>query len=185
MKNSQFSVLNSQLPRGYKQTEVGVIPDDWEILQVADVVEGRRIPSGVYKDQNLYGKGSKIIKLGDVFALDYFQPDSAQRVVLNAYELLTYRVKLGDIFIALASVKLEGGGKVMLVDQLDEHTAYDHNVALIRTNTLLATSYLFYILKSGIVRKQIGKLATQVGTTFLKASSILALNITIPPTIAE
>jgi hypothetical protein len=29
--NSQPSTLNSQIPEGYKQTEIGVIPEDWEV----------------------------------------------------------------------------------------------------------------------------------------------------------
>ena len=36
--NSQFSTLNSPLiPPGYKQTEVGVIPEDWEEPQLSDL----------------------------------------------------------------------------------------------------------------------------------------------------
>lgn len=46
--NSQLSVLHSPLIKpGYKQTEVGVIPEDWEVAALGDVVEfldGRRRP---------------------------------------------------------------------------------------------------------------------------------------------
>ena len=36
--NSQFSILNSPLiPPGYKQTEVGMIPEDWEVAKLAAV----------------------------------------------------------------------------------------------------------------------------------------------------
>jgi type I restriction enzyme S subunit len=43
MSNSQPSILNPQLPRGYKQTEVGVIPEDWEVkpLKVVSSMNGR------------------------------------------------------------------------------------------------------------------------------------------------
>ncbi|MEK7761923.1 MAG: restriction endonuclease subunit S [Nitrospirota bacterium] len=48
MSNSQLSTFNSQLiPPGYKQTEVGVIPEDWNLRQLGDVVtflDGRRRP---------------------------------------------------------------------------------------------------------------------------------------------
>jgi type I restriction enzyme S subunit len=30
MSNYQLSINNYQLPEGYKQTEVGVIPEDWD-----------------------------------------------------------------------------------------------------------------------------------------------------------
>jgi type I restriction enzyme S subunit len=46
LSHSQLSTINSQLPKGYKQTEVGVIPNDWEILtieQISSVGRGRVI----------------------------------------------------------------------------------------------------------------------------------------------
>ncbi|MEH2429014.1 MAG: restriction endonuclease subunit S [Nostoc sp.] len=171
--------------QGYKQTEIGMIPDDWNVLDIADIVENNRVPSGIYKEKTLYGKGIKIIKLSDVFSLDYFDPAKAKRVVINGNELLSYRVRVGDIFIALASVKLEGVGKVMLVTELDEETAYDHNVALIRANEVIDAKFLFYMLKSNLVRREISKLSTQVGTTFLKSSTILKFKLPIPAVKVE
>ncbi|ODH02161.1 hypothetical protein A4S05_25380 [Nostoc sp. KVJ20] len=171
--------------QGYKQTEIGMIPDDWNLLDIADIVENNRVPSGIYKEKTLYGKGIKIIKLSDVFSLDYFDPAKAKRVVINGNELLSYRVRVGDIFIALASVKLEGVGKVMLVTELDEETAYDHNVALIRANEVIDAKFLFYMLKSNLVRREISKLSTQVGTTFLKSSTILKFKLPVPAVKVE
>lgn len=161
-----------ELKPGYKQTEVGVIPEDWSLKQVQQIVDGSKISSGIYKDKNFYGRGSQIIKLGDVFSSDYFDPNSAQRAELSNDEVSVYRVRVGDIIIALASVKLEGVGKVMLVTKLTEETVYDHNVALIRLIGKFDQRYVFYLFKSNIVRKLIGSKATQVGTTFLKTSTI-------------
>ena len=169
-----------QLREGYKQTEVGVIPENWKLATIKEVVDLNRLPSGIYKDKNLYGHGSQIIKLGDVFSYDYFQPDSAQRVKVSNDEIANYRVKIGDIFIALASVKLEGVGKVMLVTTLSEDTVYDHNVALIRLLKGIEQKFVFYLFKSYLVRKLVASRATQVGTTFLKASTILEFPIALP-----
>lgn len=165
---------------GYKQTEVGEIPEDWDVKPLSDLVENSRLPSGLYKNKSLYGKGTKIIKLGDVFRLDVFQPDLAQRAFLTESEKHSYKVNIGDIFIALASVKLEGVGKVMIVHKLDETTAFDHNVALIRTNDGVESPFLLYLMKSSVVRTAVGKNATQVGTTFLKGSTILGFQLPIP-----
>ena len=170
----------NNLPEGYKQTEVGVIPEDWEVTEIKHLVENNKVSSGIYKDKNLYGKGSKIVKISDVFGCDYFIPEIAQRVQLTKKELATYQVNIGDIFIALASVKLEGVGKVMLVNSLDEKTAFDHNVALIRVIDGINAKYICDLFKSNIVRKQIASQATQVGTTFLKSSTILKIQIPLP-----
>tara|TARA_R110001599_G_scaffold350254_2_gene580022 strand:+ start:978 stop:2399 length:1422 start_codon:yes stop_codon:yes gene_type:complete len=169
------------VPVGYKQTEVGRIPDDWDVVCLNEIVKQGRLPSGLYKDKSLYGTGTKIIKLGDVFNFDEFRPELAQRVLLSEDEKRSYCVEIGDIFIALASVKLEGVGKVMLVTKLDEPTSFDHNVALIRTVDEVNSDFLTYLLKSQPVRKLIGMNATQVGTTFLKASTILGFPLPFPP----
>jgi type I restriction enzyme S subunit len=175
------NAMDKQLiPAGYKQTEVGVIPEDWRSVEINELVENGRLPSGLYKDQRLYGSGTKIIKLGDVFRLDIFDTNVAQRVQLSDTEIKAYKVKTGDIFIALASVKLEGVGKVMYVDELHESTAFDHNVALIRSLETCDSKYLFYILKSSAVRSLVKMNATQVGTSFLKASTILSFSVPIP-----
>ncbi len=174
--------MNEQkIPQGYKQTEVGVIPEDWDCVKLSEIVKQARLPSGIYKDKALYGNGTKIIKLGDVFNFDEFRPDLAQRVLLSEDEKISYRVNIGDIFIALASVKLEGVGKVMLVTNLDEPTSFDHNVALIRPINEVNSKFIFYLLKSNLVRILVGKNATQVGTTFLKASIILGFPLFLPP----
>jgi len=166
--------------KGYKQTELGEIPEDWEAICLKDIVKQGRLPSGIYKDQALYGRGTKIIKLGDVFRLDVFDPSLAQRALLTEDEKRTYEVEVGDVFIALASVKLEGVGKVMLVGELDEPTTFDHNVALIRPTERVSSRFLSYLMKSRSVRILVGQNATQVGTTFLKASTILSFPLSIP-----
>ena len=175
---------NKTTTPGYKQTELGEIPVDWEVAELKNIVESQRLPSGLYKDQKYYGSGTKIIKLGDVFKLDQFNPELTQRTVITAEESRAYKVAIGDIFIALASVKLEGVGKVMVVNLLDELTVYDHNVALIRANNNCCSKYLFYLLRSESVRSQVKMNATQVGTSFLKASTILGFSLLFP-TIEE
>jgi type I restriction enzyme S subunit len=174
-----------EIKSGYKQTEIGVIPMDWEVKKLNYIVESGKIPSGIYKDKRLYGSGCKIIKLGDVFRFDFFKPELAQKVQLSFKEIEAYKVQIDDIIIALASVKLEGVGKVMLIEDLDEETVYDHNVALIRLKNNYSSKYIVDLFKSNIVRKYIASKATQVGTTFLKSSTLLNLEIPLPPTLRE
>jgi len=169
----------------YKKTGVGLIPEDWDVKELGEIVENGKISSGIFKEQSYYGVGTQIIKLGDVFSSDYFEPSLAQRLQINNKEKLDCKVDIGDIVIALASVKLDGVGKVMIVEKLEESTVYDHNVALIRASKNFDKKYLFYFLKSIAIREKVRKLSTQVGTTFLKSSSIRAFPISFPPTKAE
>ncbi len=49
--NSQFTTHNSSLKKGYKQTEVSVIPEDWEVKCIEDVatIKGGGTPSSFNK----------------------------------------------------------------------------------------------------------------------------------------
>jgi type I restriction enzyme S subunit len=38
VSNYQLSINNYQLPEGYKQTEVGVIPEDWDVVELARLI---------------------------------------------------------------------------------------------------------------------------------------------------
>ena len=38
MDNYQLPIVNCQLPKGYKNTEVGVIPEDWEVKELGTVL---------------------------------------------------------------------------------------------------------------------------------------------------
>ncbi|WP_348707967.1 restriction endonuclease subunit S [uncultured Pseudoalteromonas sp.] len=175
-----MSALEQTVPDGYKQTEIGIIPKGWRVSSLSNCLENERIPSGLYKDKNLYGSGTSIIKLGDVFGNDFFKPEKAQKVAATKNEISAYKVKIGDLIIALASVKLEGVGKVMLVDQLKSETIFDHNVALIRFKSNFNPTFMSYMLRSHWVRSLIASRATQVGTTFLKTSTILEFEVPLP-----
>ena len=158
---------------------------EWVEKSLGQTIKNEQLPSGLYKDKGLYGTGCKIIKLGDVFKNDYFKPDLAQRVEVSPEELSSYEVRLGDLIIALASVKLEGVGKTMLVNELNEPTIYDHNVALIRLDEKFNSRFFSHLFKSKQFREQVSSMATQVGTTFLKASSLKSFKLTIPNTLLE
>jgi len=167
---------------GFKDTKIGTIPNEWKVVQLSDILYGNKSKYGIYKEKKLYGTGIQILKIGDVFRKDYYLGEEAKRVTLLEKELISNEVFEKDILIAVASVKQEGIGKVMYVSKLNERTAFDHNVANLRAdNNKCNQKFLFFALKSKIVRKQIERLFTTVGTTFLKASEIDKLLMPLPP----
>ena len=68
--HSQLSTFNSQLnevPVGYKQTEVGVIPEDWELVKldgIAELTSSKRIFEGDYVHDGIpFFRGQEISQL--------------------------------------------------------------------------------------------------------------------------
>ena len=68
VSNYQLSINNYQLPEGYKQTEVGVIPDDWEVLELGEIakLERGKFSARPRNDPKFFGGEIPFIQTGDV-----------------------------------------------------------------------------------------------------------------------
>jgi len=66
--NSQISSLNPQIPEGYKQTEVGVIPNGWNVQAFQDIalLERGKFTARPRNDPKYYGGEIPFIQTGDV-----------------------------------------------------------------------------------------------------------------------
>ena len=59
-------INNNQVPEGYKKTEVGVIPEDWEVVQLKDLIdEDRRITYGIVVPGQHTSNGVPMIRAQD------------------------------------------------------------------------------------------------------------------------
>ena len=60
--------MSVQVPKGYKQTEVGVIPEDWQVLPLAEIaaIERGKFSARPRNDPRFYGGEYPFIQTGDV-----------------------------------------------------------------------------------------------------------------------
>jgi type I restriction enzyme, S subunit len=98
-----------QLPEGYKQTEVGVIPEDWEIFKLRDVIKS--FQNGyAFSSQSYVVSGVPIITMAQI-GLDGTFQFSKESVnywsTENFNRLKSYHVKDGDIIISMTDVTPE------------------------------------------------------------------------------
>jgi type I restriction enzyme S subunit len=100
---------------GYKQTEIGVIPVEWEVSRMANLFSFK---NGVNADKTSYGYGTKFINVMDVFNYEEIRSVNVLgKVKLNTSQIRTYKVSKHDILfnrtsetfeeIALASIYLD------------------------------------------------------------------------------
>ena len=55
-----------ELRSGYKQTEVGIIPEEWDAVPLSRVGQFK---NGINKDSEAFGRGSPFVNLMDVFGV--------------------------------------------------------------------------------------------------------------------
>lgn len=104
-----------RVPPGYKQTEVGVIPEDWETVPLSELLDFR---NGVNADKSAYGQGTPFINVLEVITHTHLRgSDIPGRITLPSLLVNSYVVHRGDILfnrtsetqeeVGLASVYLE------------------------------------------------------------------------------
>ncbi len=84
-----------ELKPGYKETEVGVIPEEWEVVPFSELLEFR---NGVNADKHAYGKGLPFINVLEVITKPHLQAaDIPGRVSLSKSRVDSFVVRRGDL----------------------------------------------------------------------------------------
>ncbi len=170
-----------EVSRGYTQTEVGVIPEDWAVSRldsVAFVTSGKRLPHRCSLTKN--ATAHPYIRVADMrpgtvsLADIQFVPND----VFPAIE--HYRIFRGDIFISVAGTL----GIVGKIPQELDGANLTENADRI-TNITCSRDYLLHVLMSPLVQNLIDSLQTVGAQPKLALTRIRKFLIPVPPTKAE
>jgi len=93
-------------PHLYKQSKLGWIPKEWEVVRLGDVGEFK---NGVNKDKNSFGFGTLFVNIIDAYD-EILDCSKLGRVNINENEKREYELLNGDIIFVRSSVKPEGVG---------------------------------------------------------------------------
>lgn len=173
-----------EIMKGYKQTEIGVIPNDWEIKKIGDVAE-------------LFGRiGFRGYTVNDIVKEGYgaitISPSNMQGEKMN-FKKCTYiswfkyeespeiKIYNGDILLVKTGSTF---GKSALVENLNEKATINPQIVVfkkLKINNILFSK----IISNPIVQEQIN--ASIVGGAIPTLSQRLVLNfkIPLPPTLQE
>lgn len=168
---------------GYKQTEVGVIPDEWEVVFLGDIF---KFKNGLNKGKEYFGHGTPIVNYMDVYAkAGLYGLEINGRVEVNKTELKAYDVRRGDVFFTRTSETVEevGISSVMLDDIAD--TVFSGFILRARPqNASLTNQYKKYCFLSPDIRRQIVSTSSYT-TRALTNGRLLSAILIARPSIAE
>ncbi|MEK8088384.1 restriction endonuclease subunit S [Thermithiobacillus plumbiphilus] len=170
-----------QVPKGYKQTEAGVIPADWEVKSLdstAFVTSGKRLPLG--RALTDHETPHPYIRVTDMRPGTVALSD-IKFVPVDAFPAIKqYRIFKNDIFISVAGT-LGIVGKIP--SELDGANLTENADRI--TNITCSQDYLLYILMSPLIQNVIDSLQTVGAQPKLALSRIRKFNIPLPPTKTE
>jgi len=161
---------------GYKQTEVGIIPEEWEVKVLGEI--GEALIGLTYKPTDVRQHGTLVLRSSNI------QNDTLafeDNVFVDTVIPERIRVRTDDVLICVRNGSRGLIGKSALLDERTEGMTFGAFMAVYRSQIGKLASYLF---QSAILKRQINE---HLGATInqITNKSLNSFRIPVPPTEPE
>jgi type I restriction enzyme S subunit len=175
-----MGVVMNDIPKGYKQTDVGLIPEDWGVLPLGRLIHS--VEYGSAAKSSATGR-VPVLRMGNLQGGKIDWNDLVYTD--NEIEIRKYSLVLGDVlFNRTNTIDLVGKTAIYKGERAAVFAGY-----LIRINSdkaLLDSAYLNYILNAEFSRKHSAKiLSIAVGQANINGQKLKSYPVPLPPTKAE
>lgn len=170
----------NRIPSGYKQTEVGVIPENWDVPRLGDVF---KFKNGLNKGKEFFGHGTPIVNYMDV----YSKPgllfcEIKGSVEVTKMELKAFDVRKGDAFFTRTSETVEEVGLSSVMLDEPANTVFSGFILRARPqDSSLDDLYKKYCFSSHAIRSQITSTSTYTTRALTNGRVLSAITIPRPP----
>jgi len=171
--------MTEQTPPGYKKTEIGIIPEDWEIRNLEDIAEvidphpSHRAPPAV-------SNGVPFVGIGDLGKNGNIISDKVRIVHPRILDEHRVRYNLDDNLIGLGRVA--SIGKVVKLKK--GRYAISPTMGIIKSEKA-NWEYLYYSLQFNFVTEQFSKIMTGSTRSSVGMIVLRKLKVSLPPTLEE
>lgn len=169
------------MKEGYKQTELGVIPEDWKIKKLGDIGDFK---NGINKSKEDFGFGIHFVNINDIFNSNVLNKiDDLDLVNAKPNEQKIYSLAFGDIVFVRSSVKPEGVGLTSLISFNDKNVVYSGFVIrfrLFEENLISHNFKKFLFYEIGFRSRLMAKSSISANTN-INQESLKTLSIPVPP----
>lgn len=164
------------LKPGYKQTEIEVIPDDWEAVRLGDLVS-EPITDGPHLTPKFYNDGVPFLSVNNIVDgkilwndLRYISPEDDRIFSVKC------KPKRGDILFGKAA----SVGKIALVDADIDFNVWSP-LAVIRCSASSSPQFVHFALQSSRASRQIVLLTNSSSQGNIGMTDIAQIEILLPP----
>ena len=167
--------MADHVPPGYKKTEIGVIPEDWEVKKLEEIFEIKRgaSPRPIEKYTTNKSDGINWIKISDVSPNDKYLIKTEVKITHDGAEHSVY-VYPGDLIL---SNSMSYGRPYISKIKGCIHDGW----LLLKQKTQLYLEFFYYLLSSSRVKKDFDLMAAGSGVNNLKIDSVKKLSVQMPP----
>lgn len=169
-----------RIPEGYKQTEVGVIPQNWETKNIGkDATLKARIGWQALTTNEYQSTGNYYLVTGTDFNAGEVQWDTCWYVDEWRYKQdLNIQLRIDDVLVTKDGTI----GKVGYVDELPKPATLNSGVFVIRPKyNSFVPKYFFYVLTSNLFKEFIRNITAGSTITHLYQKDFVTFNFPVPP----
>ena len=176
-------MVMQKIQSGYKQTEVGVIPEEWDVKRLGEIAYVTKLAGFEYSQYfNSYKDGGDIIVIRGTNItnnrLDLSDVRTIPRSTSN--KLPRSRLFANDLVFAYVGTI----GPVYLIEKNDRYHL-GPNTCKIRAENLTVPRYLYFYFTSWLINKEIFEQTSIGAQPSLSMSKIRKFKIAVPNTIEE
>ena len=167
------------VPAGYKLTEVGVIPEDWEVRNLGTMGEFK---NGINKDKKEFGHGFPFVNLMDVFGIPKISKNSSFGLVNSTFgEREVYALQSGDVLFVRSSVKPEGVGLTTVILEDLPNTVFSGFLIRYRDYGALDLKFKEHCFHGSCFRNHLTNSSTVSANANISQDSLKSLKFAFPP----
>jgi len=167
----------------YKQTEIGIIPEDWEVNELGNI---GNFKNGINKDGQDFGHGSPFVNLMDVFGINSISKNQHLGLVnSNDLEKKVYNLKEGDVIFIRSSVKPTGVGLTAVINRDLTDTVYSGFLIRFRDEGKLNTDFKKYCFSESKFRQRIITCSTVSANTNINQDNLKKVCLAHPKSLEE
>src|SRR5690606_30561843 len=163
-----------------KQTEIGLIPEDWEVVKIG---ESFSFKNGLNKEKEFFGYGFPIVNYMDVYKNTYIDSSKIRgKVFINKQELKNFNVNIGDVLFTRTSETPEEIGYSAVINEELKDTVFSGFVLRGRPfNNKFSVEYCRYVFSNSLVREQIISNASFTTRALTNGRVLSEVKIPLPP----
>ncbi|HCT3785162.1 restriction endonuclease subunit S [Proteus mirabilis] len=179
----QFALREDGTPKGTKPSELGEIPEDWEILPAREAVEffgGYGFSSRLSSDS-----GVKWLKIANV-GLNEVKWDANSYLPENLLtNFRSYSLKANDVVMALTRPLLGDKLKIAKITSSDLPALLNQRVAKLIPNRSNCLEYIFYVVQRAEFIAQMNLAMAGTDPPNIGTTTLGNINIVLPPAEQE
>lgn len=171
--------LRSSLPAGYKRTEAGVIPEEWDVKPLGELFS---FQNGVNADKESYGQGVLFINVLEPITYSHVHgPEITGQVTLSENLVESYAVRHGDVVFNRTSETQEEVGLAAAFLGMGRVVFGGFVIRGRPTDGSLDAVYSGYALRAPFIRSQIVSMGQGAIRANIGQSNLRLVVTPVPP----